>query len=54
VEYENAAASMEALLAFEEETMIGENKLNICHYGHQLVCQGNADIPEDKRNVECK
>lgn len=53
VEYDNAAASMEALLAFEEDVTIGENKITVCHYGHQLVCQGNADIPEEKRNVEC-
>ena len=54
MEYENAAQSLEALLGMEEELTIGENKINVCHYGHQLVCMGNADVPEDKRNVECE
>jgi len=53
VEYENAAASLAALLAMEEEVMIGENKISVCHYGHQLVSMGNADMPEDKKNIEC-
>jgi len=53
VEYENAAASLEALLSLEEDLTIGENKIDVCHYGHQLVSMGNADMPEDKRNVEC-
>lgn len=53
VEYENAGQSVEALLALEEELTIGENKIVVSHYGHQLVCMGNADLPEDKKNLEC-
>ena len=54
MEYDNAAQSVEALLAFDEEATIGENKIQVSHYGHQLVSMGNADLPEDKKNVECK
>lgn len=53
MEYDNAEQSVEALAALGELT-IGENKVAVCHYGHQLVAMGNSDLPEDKRVLECK
>ena len=42
---------MEGLTALEE-LELGEKKLSVCHYGHQLVSAGNAEMADEKKNVE--
>lgn len=51
IEYENGKQSLEAMAALEE-LELGEKKLSVSHYGHQLVQCGHADMADDKKNVE--